>query len=117
MPEIRVGDESSAPISIHYEDVGSGQPVARIPVSAYGLLGIAPELAFRRNHYVYLYLTTLAGMRLERLVLASNPVPARPRGKSGPRHRLRTRARLGPDRVRARRVSRRRSGRASDRCR
>ena len=26
MPEIRVGDESSAPISIHYEDVGSGQP-------------------------------------------------------------------------------------------
>ena len=30
MPEIRVGDESSAPISIHYEDVGSGQPVVLV---------------------------------------------------------------------------------------
>ena len=30
MPEIRVGDESSAPISIHYGDVGSGQPVVLV---------------------------------------------------------------------------------------
>ena len=30
MPEIRVGDESSAPISIHYEGVGSGQPVVLV---------------------------------------------------------------------------------------
>jgi non-heme chloroperoxidase len=30
MPEIRVGDENSAPISIHYEDVGSGQPVVLV---------------------------------------------------------------------------------------
>ena len=30
MPEIHVGQESSAPITIHYEDVGSGQPVVLI---------------------------------------------------------------------------------------
>jgi PAS domain S-box-containing protein len=30
MPEIRVGNESSAPITIHYEDVGSGQPVVLV---------------------------------------------------------------------------------------
>jgi PAS domain S-box-containing protein len=30
MPEIQVGDESSTPISIHYEDVGSGQPVVLV---------------------------------------------------------------------------------------
>ena len=44
-------------------------PVARIAVSAYGeggLLGVAVDPAFRRNHDVYLYFTTLAGMRLER---------------------------------------------------
>jgi glucose/arabinose dehydrogenase len=47
--------------------------VARIPVSAYGeggLLGIAVDPAFRRNRFVYLYFTTLAGMRLERWRLA-----------------------------------------------
>jgi pimeloyl-ACP methyl ester carboxylesterase len=30
MPEIRVGQENSAPITIHYEDVGSGQPVVLV---------------------------------------------------------------------------------------
>jgi glucose/arabinose dehydrogenase len=44
-------------------------PVARIPVTALGeggLLGVAVDPAFRRNHFVYLYYTTLAGMQLER---------------------------------------------------
>jgi glucose/arabinose dehydrogenase len=48
-------------------------PVARIPVSAFGeggLLGVAVDPAFRRNRFVYLYFTTLAGMRLERWRLA-----------------------------------------------
>jgi pimeloyl-ACP methyl ester carboxylesterase len=30
MPEIRVGQENSAPITIHYEDVGAGRPVVLI---------------------------------------------------------------------------------------
>lgn len=30
MPEIRVGEENTAPIEIHYEDVGAGQPVVLI---------------------------------------------------------------------------------------
>ena len=30
MPEIRVGQENSAPITIHYEDVGVGQPVVLV---------------------------------------------------------------------------------------
>lgn len=30
MPEIRVGQENSAPITIHYEDVGAGQPVVLV---------------------------------------------------------------------------------------
>lgn len=43
--------------------------VARVPVSALGeggLLGLAVDPAFRRNHFVYLYFTTVGGMRLER---------------------------------------------------
>src|SRR3954447_23969102 len=30
MPNIAVGEENSSPIAIHYEDVGSGQPVVLI---------------------------------------------------------------------------------------
>jgi non-heme chloroperoxidase len=30
MPEIRVGQENSAPINIHYEDVGEGRPVVLV---------------------------------------------------------------------------------------
>ncbi len=30
MPHIIVGQENSSPIAIHYEDVGSGQPVVLI---------------------------------------------------------------------------------------
>jgi pimeloyl-ACP methyl ester carboxylesterase len=30
MPEIRPGAESSAPISLHYEEVGSGQPLVLV---------------------------------------------------------------------------------------
>jgi glucose/arabinose dehydrogenase len=47
--------------------------VARVPVRALGeggLLGLAIDPAFRRNHFVYLYFTTLGGMRLERWRLA-----------------------------------------------
>jgi glucose/arabinose dehydrogenase len=43
--------------------------VAHVPVSALGeggLLGLAVDPAFRRNRFVYLYFTTLGGMRLER---------------------------------------------------
>src|SRR4051812_29795273 len=45
-------------------------PVARVPVSALGeggLLGLAVDPAFSADHFVYLYFTTGAGMRLERL--------------------------------------------------
>jgi glucose/arabinose dehydrogenase len=45
------------------------RPVARVPVSAVGeggLLGIALDPAFASNRFVYLYLTTGTGMRLER---------------------------------------------------
>jgi glucose/arabinose dehydrogenase len=44
-------------------------PVARVPVSAFGeggLLGLALDPRFARNHFVYLYYTTAGGMRLER---------------------------------------------------
>src|SRR4051812_16767032 len=44
-------------------------PVARVPVSALGeggLLGLAVDPAFSADHFVYLYFTTGAGMRLER---------------------------------------------------
>lgn len=47
MPEIRVGDESPAPISIHYEDVGSGQPVVLVhgfPLSAHSYATFAEDL-------------------------------------------------------------------------
>ena len=30
MPQIRVGQENSAPIDVHYEDLGSGQPVVLV---------------------------------------------------------------------------------------
>src|SRR4051812_15381154 len=42
-------------------------PVARVPVSARGeggLLGLALDPAFSADHFVYLYFTTAAGMRL-----------------------------------------------------
>jgi glucose/arabinose dehydrogenase len=45
------------------------KPVASVPVSAYGeggLLGLALDPAFARNRFVYLYYTTVTGMRLER---------------------------------------------------
>ena len=45
------------------------RPVARVPVSALGeggLLGLAVDPRFARNHFVYLYFTTAGGMRLER---------------------------------------------------
>src|SRR3954452_18809868 len=45
------------------------KPVARVGVFAYGeggLLGLAVDPRFRRNRFVYLYYTTLDGMRLER---------------------------------------------------
>ena len=45
------------------------KPIARVPVAAYGeggLLGLAVDPRFRRNRYVYLYRTTVSGMRLER---------------------------------------------------
>jgi glucose/arabinose dehydrogenase len=45
------------------------RPVARVPVSAQGeggLLGLALDPDVARNHFVYLYSTTAAGMRLER---------------------------------------------------
>jgi glucose/arabinose dehydrogenase len=44
-------------------------PVARVPVSARGeggLLGLAVDPRFRRNHFVYLYYTTARGMRVAR---------------------------------------------------
>ena len=44
-------------------------PVARVPVSAAGeggLMGLALDPAFARNRFVYLYVTTHAGMRLQR---------------------------------------------------
>src|SRR3954451_16398462 len=44
-------------------------PVARVPVRALGeggLLGLAVDPAFSGDHFVYLYFTTGAGMRLER---------------------------------------------------
>jgi quinoprotein glucose dehydrogenase len=43
--------------------------VAHVPVTALGeggLLGLAVDPSFRRNRFVYLYFTTLGGMRLER---------------------------------------------------
>jgi len=45
------------------------RPVARVATSAFGeggLLGLAVDPSFRRNRLVYLYYTTLDGMRLER---------------------------------------------------
>ena len=45
------------------------RPVARVNVSALGeggLLGVAVDPAFATNRFVYLYLTTATGMRLER---------------------------------------------------
>ena len=51
------------------------KPVASVPVRAYGeggLLGLALDPAFARNHFVYLYYTTAAGMRLERWRLSGN---------------------------------------------
>ncbi len=45
------------------------KPVTRVAVSARGeggLLGLAVDPAFRRNHFVYLYFTTTTGMQLER---------------------------------------------------
>jgi glucose/arabinose dehydrogenase len=45
------------------------KPVARIAVSMVGeggLLGLALDPHFARNHFVYLYFTTASGMRLER---------------------------------------------------
>ena len=30
MPEVRLGNENSAPTDVHYEDVGSGQPVVLV---------------------------------------------------------------------------------------
>jgi glucose/arabinose dehydrogenase len=45
------------------------EPVARVPVSAYGeggLLGLAVDPQFSANRFVYLYFTTTDGMRLER---------------------------------------------------
>jgi glucose/arabinose dehydrogenase len=45
------------------------RPVARIAVSLVGeggLLGLVLDPQFRRNHFVYLYYTIAAGMRLER---------------------------------------------------
>jgi glucose/arabinose dehydrogenase len=44
-------------------------PVARVHVAAFGeggLLGLALDPAFRGNRLVYLYFTTISGMRLER---------------------------------------------------
>jgi len=44
-------------------------PVARIPTTALGeggLLGLAVDPQYRRNRFVYLYYTSLGGMRLER---------------------------------------------------
>ena len=44
-------------------------PVARVPVRAQGeggLLGLAVDPKFARNHFVYIYYTSAGGMRLER---------------------------------------------------
>jgi glucose/arabinose dehydrogenase len=80
------------------------KPVARVPVSAQGeggLLGLAIDPSFARNHYVYLYFTRSITMQLERWRLAGNRL-RRQRSlvvgiKSGPDHDS-GRIAFGPDR-------------------